>query len=265
MPSITYLGKTLHYQKTGMGKAVMLLHGFGEDASIFQHQITALEDKYTVLVPHLPGIGLSDFNAAIVSIADMALAINAILLHENIETCVMLGHSMGGYITLAFADKFPKKITGFALIHSSALADNEEKKESRTKAIALMQEHGGAAFLRNTIPNLFSKESKKDREAAIDNLINTATNFATETLQHFYKLMINRPDRQQVLTNADVPVLFIIGEEDAAVLLKDVMPQTKMPKIAYITILENVGHMGMLEATEKVNDSILHFLETISD
>ena len=130
-----YQGKNVSYQMTGEGNAVVLLHGFGEDSTIFNHQIDLLKDVCLLIVPDLPGSGLSDFNEQLDSIDAFATCIHALLQNHNIDKCIMLGHSMGGYITLAFAALFPSYLNKFGLIHSTAFADSEEKKIIRQKII----------------------------------------------------------------------------------------------------------------------------------
>ena len=132
--------KKFHYKKTqivyktsGEGLPVILLHGFGEDATIWDKQVSYLKDHCQLITPDLPGSGLSSFDDADAENSDSieyyADMIEALLKYEDINSCILLGHSMGGYITLAFAEKYPEKLRGFGLIHSTAFADTEEKKQ----------------------------------------------------------------------------------------------------------------------------------------
>jgi len=134
--SIPFKDTELSYRKLGMGKALVLVHGFGEDGHVWDQQLAVLEQSMLVLIPDLPGTGKSGrWNDAHVDIADYAKALIAILDAEGIDTCCLLGHSMGGYITLAFAELYPERLTGFGLIHSTAYADSDEKKTNRLKAV----------------------------------------------------------------------------------------------------------------------------------
>ncbi len=141
--SITYHHSTLSYQKSGMGKALVLLHGFGEDGHVWDQQKAILEQSMMVIIPDIPGTGKSErWNEEGIEIADYAKAILAILDAEAISTCCLLGHSMGGYITLAFAELFPERLEAFGLIHSTAYADSNEKKANRLKAVELIEAYG---------------------------------------------------------------------------------------------------------------------------
>jgi pimeloyl-ACP methyl ester carboxylesterase len=264
-----YTDGPISYLDAGKGLPVVLLHGFGEDADVWNEQIAFLKNHCRLIVPHLPGSGLSvftneDSNTA-ATIEYYADAVHALLEHENINSCLMLGHSMGGYITLAFAEKYPGLLKGFGLIHSTAFADSEEKKQTRLKGISMMEEYGGYAFLKNTTPNLFASKFKAMHPEKIEALIETGKSFSVRALQQYYKAMMNRPDRTQVLKDSEVPVLFVLGTEDVAAPMQDVLKQTHLPKISFVHILEDTGHMGMWEDSKKMNDALFEFITDVND
>lgn len=263
------------YRIMGEGIDVVLLHGFGEDSNIWNNQIDFLTPHCRLIVPDLPGSGRSVLcnNEELPSVSThqpssieyYADQVRALLQHENISSCIMLGHSMGGYITLSIAENFPSLLNGFGLIHSSAFADTDEKKETRLRSIILMEDYGAQRFLKNTTPLLFGQLFKNESPEKVNNLIERGNNFSKLTLQQYYTAIMKRPDRTAVLKASDVPVLFIIGTEDIAAPMEDVLQQVHLPKIAYIHILEQTGHMGMLEDAEKMNTAILEFIKaTIS-
>lgn len=256
-------GSTIHYLDTGKGNTIVLLHGFGEDSQIWNRQIALLSQNYRLIVPDLPGSGNSSMLSTPDTIEAYANAIEALLNHLSVNKCIILGHSMGGYITLAFAEAYPERLLGWGLIHSTAFADSEEKKLNRQRGIELMQQYGTYAFLRNTIPNLFADSYKKQETKVLDELIESAKAFTAEACCAYYKAMKNRPDRTHVLSSSKKPVLFILGTEDVAAPLNDLLQQVHLPPTAYIHILENVGHMGMLEATDEVNMRIAAFAADI--
>ncbi len=172
----------------------------------------------------------------------------------------MLGHSMGGYITLAFAEKYPAMLTSLGLINSTAFADSEEKKKTRARAIETIAEYGALAFLKTTIPTLFGPKFKEIYPEKVNELIETGSGFTSEALQQYYRAMMERPDRTHVLKSNPAPVLFVTGTEDAAVPMQDVLKQTHLPDKSYIHVLQNVGHMSMWEATEELNRHLLAFI-----
>lgn len=256
---LLYQDKKIHYRVIGNGQPVFLLHGFGEDGEIFDLQVAHLKRKFQLIVPDLPGSGLSEMIVDM-SIEGMAKVIYAILKQEKIETCPVIGHSMGGYIMLALVEKYGKHISAFGLFHSSAYADGEEKIAARKKAIDFIGQNGAYDFLKTAIPNLFAEKSKEKLKTTIAKLIEQGHNFSGQSLVSYYEAMIRRPDRTEILKKATVPVLFIIGKYDNAVPVKDMLQQSHLPKKSYIHTLQESGHMGMLEETDKCNQILEKFL-----
>lgn len=246
----------ISYYVYGKGVSLLLIHGFAETHSIWSRQVKYLSAYCTVIVPDLPGSGRSElYNTAEknISIDDLAACIYSIIKKENIAQCIMLGHSMGGYITLAFAEKYQEKLKAIGLVNSTAFADSEEKKQNRIKGIKMMETYGSFAFLKTSIPGLFAEQFKDEHADAITNLIEEGKKFQKENLQQYYYAMMQRPDKTQVLKSSKLPVLFVMGTEDKAAPLSDVLKQAHLPEISYIHIVENVGHMSMWEAPGKLN------------
>ena len=264
--SFDFDGKQMGYQKTGTGPAVILLHGFGEDHRVFNNTVTVLEKSYTVYTPDLPGTGMSFIHTfpTHFSIEYLADSIAALLQYEKIEDCILLGHSMGGYTTMAFAKKYPQYLKGFGLLHSTALPDTPIKIENRLRSISFIEKFGAATFLETTTPNLFGKYSKENQYHIIDALITDNASQPAASLVAYYQAMMERPNLTGVLETTTLPVLFILGTEDIAVALEDTLPQTKLPKSAYLYVLENCGHMGMLEQPTTFNNAVLDFLDKVN-
>ena len=264
--SFEFDNRQMGYVKTGAGPAVILLHGFGEDHHIFTSTVTALEKKYTVYTPDLLGTGMSSINTfpSNFSIEYLADSIAALLQHEKIENCTLLGHSMGGYVTVAFAKKYPQYLKGFGLLHSTALPDTPIKIENRLRGITFIQKFGTTSFLETTAPNLFGTYTQKNHPQLITEFIQSIPSFSNGALTSYYQAMMQRPDLTSVLETTPLPVLFILGDQDIAVALEDTLPQTKMPNTAYLYVLENCGHMGMLEQPIHFNNAVLGFLDKVN-
>jgi pimeloyl-ACP methyl ester carboxylesterase len=268
--TIVYQSARIFYRIAGQGKPVILLHGFGEDGSIWQNQATFLQNHFHLIIPDLPGSGTSE------SIADMTMDGMAGLVKEIItiefpETSneagsfVLIGHSMGGYITLAFAQNYPAIPAAFGLFHSSAFADSEEKKTSRLKSIEFINKNGAYEFLKTSLPGLFwhgHNGLKAINPYEID-LVENGKNFSPAALVAYYYAMINRPDRITVLQNFNRPVLFIIGENDPAIPFDQSLKQCYLPIESHVHILRNSAHMGMLEEPEKCNGILFDFLNAV--
>ena len=168
----------LDYKITGEGLPVVLIHGFAEDSSIWDNQVEYLKNDYQLIIPDLPGSGASGMINTLVSegeglgvrpigMEDYAECIKHILDEEKIGKCIMIGHSKGGYITLAFAEKYPASLISFGLFHSSAYADDDAKVEIRKKAIGFIETNGTEAFLKTSIPGLFYDRGNSNQPDAL--------------------------------------------------------------------------------------------------
>lgn len=266
---IQYNNNPVVYFVTGEGPVVLLLHGFGEDSRVWEYQVEQLKYSFKLILPDLPGSGKSP----VISIKDYAgLTIDlyadivkSILLEEGVNVCTVIGHSMGGYIALAFAEHFPEMLNGLGLFHSTAYADTEERIGIRKKGISFIQKYGAQEFLKQSIPNLFGKAFSDAHPEEVEKLIHRAGNFSKEALVQYYEAMIERPDRTIVLKNFLKPVLFIIGEEDKSVYLQDSLNQCHTPLLSLINILPAVAHMGMWEQKDQTTATMTKFLNYIID
>jgi pimeloyl-ACP methyl ester carboxylesterase len=259
-------GNKVVYHISGEGETIMFIHGFGEDDEVWENQVEFLKDKFRIIIPDLPGSGESGVTANM-SMEGMADIIKRILDTEFSEAqssgkfmgVCMIGHSMGGYITLAFAEKYPGYLRAYGLFHSTAFADTEEKKATRRKGIDFINEHGAFEFLKTTTPNLFSPFTHAEKPELIDKQIKRLNNFSAGALVSYYEAMIQRPDRTHILSNSTIPVLFIAGKSDNAIPLSDCLKQCWLPALSCIHILGYSGHMGMLEEPGKTNLILEHF------
>jgi pimeloyl-ACP methyl ester carboxylesterase len=257
--TIQYENKKIFYRSIGSGKPVMLVHGFGEDGSVWNKQVEFLKDNYYLVVPDLPGSGRSEM-VSDMSIEGMAEVLHSIIHSENIDKWTVIGHSMGGYITLALAETYWNHVETFGLFHSTAFPDTEEKIQTRKKGIEFIKQHGAFEFLKTATPNLFSPNSKLQIPNSIEDFLSGLASFSAEALIAYYNAMMKRPDRTTVLKKSEKPVLFIAGEHDNAIPLNDILKQCYLPEKSYFHLLKNSGHMGMMEETETVNRILADFL-----
>ena len=140
-----FLGKQIYYTIAGQGRPLLFIHGFAEDNQVWKYQQEALQKNYRLIIPDLPGSGRSPLTQPF-SMELAADCIRQILKEEKIERTILFGHSMGGYITLAFAEKYPDCLTAFGLLHSTAYADSAEKKAGRQRGIDFIRTHGSYEF-----------------------------------------------------------------------------------------------------------------------
>lgn len=271
MPFLHFKNKKIFYRLEGKGNPVFLVHGFAEDGSVWDNQVETLKQKNLLIIPDLPGSVSSEMLDGKASIDDYAEVIKAIAEETNLTnkaendgTFCMIGHSMGGYITLAFAEKYPQMLNSFGLFHSSAIADSEEKVAIRKKGIEFIRKNGTESFLKTAVPNLFSEETKKEKSELISDLFDMGKSISAEALIQYYHAMISRPDRTSVLKNFQKPILFIAGKNDMAVPLPASLEQMSMPPLCDMHILQHSGHMGMWEEIELSNSYLSKFLNELN-
>lgn len=247
----------LHYTSTGLGNTIVLIHGFCENSTCFNEQVFLLKDHYNIVTIDLPGHGQSPVIPSF-SMSGLADEIKAVLDNLNITECVLLGHSMGGYATLAFAKKYHTMLTGFGLMHSTANADNEERKKKRDQGIALVKEKGAAIYVRNFIPPLFAPDTSKE---LIEARQVSNSNITAEAVIACLEAMKNRDDSNAFIQETNLPVAFFIGKQDVLIPEADMLAQAASAKTAKVVYLEKAAHMGMLEVPEQVKEGIRTFAE----
>ncbi|GAA5035715.1 alpha/beta hydrolase [Marivirga lumbricoides] len=251
----------IHSEETGKGYPVVLLHGYGETHHIWNNYTNKLSPKYRVLTPDLPGFGKSDALPYDHSLDVVANSIYDWLKKKNISECIMIGHSLGGYVTLEIAKKFPNIISGIGLLHSSALADTEDKKLGREKSIEFIQKHGVPKFIESFVPMLFMEENRAAYSAEIDKLVEEGKKIPEKIMTDYMLAMRDRSDSRDFLLEFEKPLLFIFGEKDTSVPLARSKEQIKYIQQPYLRSLPDTGHMGMFEKEEEVYKAISKFIE----
>jgi 3-oxoadipate enol-lactonase len=238
------------YRKFGAGPALVLLHGFPEDGGLWKPVWDMLAKQFTVIVPDLPGSGGSTWDSENITIEQMAESVHEVLRHEQVEMAVVAGHSMGGYTAMAFADMYPECLQGLSMVHSLATADTDEKKETRRKSIELIRKGGNQPFVKQMIPNLFAKAYKEGHPDIIKQQVERGLKLKPVNLIAFYNAMINRPDRTRILSKLGCAVQWIIGKEDNIASPENVLKQSKLAIVNFVSIYKGCGHMSMLEKPE---------------
>jgi pimeloyl-ACP methyl ester carboxylesterase len=237
----------LEYNDYGNGFPLILLHGFCESRALWKYCDQELATRYRVIVPDLPGFGESRLEEPEVSMEFFAEKVRELLDNLKIDQCIMIGHSLGGYVTLAFAEKYEHRLKGFGLFHSTALADTEEKKENRNKTYTFIEKHGVPLFAQSFVAPLFSLRNREILKAEITELIEIASSSSEAGVLETTKAMRDRPDRTEVLRKTSVPVLFVVGKKDGSVPLEKSLEQCHLAKHSIVHFLSEAGHMGMIE------------------
>lgn len=254
----SYRAARFHYRDTGKGKAVILLHGFLENQGMWEPLTAELQSNYRCIAPDLPGHGDSENLGYIHTMEEMADMVYALLQKLRLRKVVLCGHSMGGYVSLAFAEKYPDHVKGLVLLNSTARADSLQKKEDRRRAIDLVKQNAGS-FIRNSIPHLFRPKSRNLYRREIAALKQDALKMSPQGIVAALEGMRIRPDREVLLHLAPYHVLFLAARRDPVLPLHDLEEQARAGRV--ISHFTENGHMSHMEDREAVHTYIHHFLK----
>ncbi|MDO9510313.1 MAG: alpha/beta fold hydrolase [Bacteroidales bacterium] len=255
-----YQNKKIHFTDQGEGKTIVLLHGFMESLGIWTNISNDLSKNFRIICIDLPGHGLSECIAEEHSMELMADVVKHVLNHLNVDKCVLIGHSMGGYVSLAFAAKNESMLMGLGLFHSSALPDNEETRINRDRTITLV-EADKTRFIAQFIPDLFAPHNQEKYSKEISNLVKTSSQMSRESVIAALLGMKNRRGALDVLTESAFPILFIAGRHDNRIPYDKILAQSMLPQRSELSMLGDVGHMAYIEAADDSLLIIKHFAE----
>ncbi|MBL4746328.1 MAG: alpha/beta hydrolase [Flavobacteriaceae bacterium] len=252
---ITYRNAPLSFNQQGKGTAVILLHGFLENKSMWENTVTVLEKRNRVICIDLLGHGASENTGYIHSMDEMAMAVKAVLNHLKIRKVMFIGHSMGGYVALAFAALFPENTKGVCLLNSSTMNDSPEKVIHRNRAVIALKNHLDT-FIKIAIPNLFAQHSKTSFLQEIDAVTLEALTTSKQGAIAATEGMKIRKNYTEFFGNSSFKKLVILGKEDPILDLKTQLELYKNSTIS-IAVLER-GHMSHIESF----DAMIHALKT---
>ena len=253
----------LNFEISGHGKEnLVLLHGFMENLTIWNEMEKSLSDHFTLIKIDLPGHGKSDVLKEIHTMELMAEEVKKVTDHLKTDQFHLLGHSMGGYATLAFAEKFPEKLKSLTLFFSTYFADDAEKKEQRRKSLRIIKE-AYPNYVRAGIPNLFNANEKDILEGKINLAKEIALSTKNEGVLAAVKGMIERTDKSEIIKSFEGKILIISGKHDNAVNTKKTLEN--LPEKTNIkSYLLDCGHNGHWEKPEIcasiINTELLHHL-----
>ena len=250
----------LNYTDNGHGKIIVLLHGFCESLNLWKQIEEQLSCFCRVICIDLPGYGDSRYLGEKISMEWFADQVDDLTQELNIKSYSVVGHSLGGYVSLALAEKFPVKIETMTLFHSTAFADTEEKKINRDKAAGFIERNGVDTFMNSFVAPLFAEPNREKCKADIANLSQDGRRSDQDAVINTIMAMKNRPDRTSVLNTFNKPALLIIGENDVAVPLEDSLKLAEMGSHTEALILKNCGHMGMFEKPSTTLTKLKEFL-----
>lgn len=249
----------VNYQDEGEGQeTLVLLHGLMNSLDVWASYVFKFMKEIRVVAIDLLGHGETGDSSEIHTMEHQADMVKTVLDHIGVSNCVIVGHSMGGYVSLAFAELYPNYVKGLCLLNSHALMDTDTAKENRRKTCEFIA-NNRAGFIVSFIPELFYVENRERLYPEIKDLQDTAMQMKAESIISAQRGMMERPSRLDVLANSKFPILFIAGKKDPRIVMESIFAQAMMPFHAEIMMLDNVAHMAHIEAPKKVQHRLLSF------
>ena len=260
MNQIDYKNTKISYSDTGKGTAIVLLHGFLENQTMWQNLVPELSKKHRIITIDLLGHGESGCVGYVHSMEDNAEAVHSVLQELRIRKAIFVGHSMGGYVALAFAELYPAALKGLVLLNSTSKADSEERKTNRSRAIkAVKKDYIG--FIRLSIANLFNPDNRERLVDEIEKVRVEALKTPLQGIVASLEGMKIRKDREILLRSATYPILLILGRKDPVLNYEYGLKQIENTSIKLITFPD--GHMSHIENQKELAKVLLDFFRGV--
>lgn len=262
MAEINYENVRVNFETTGMGPVAVLLHGFLEDLSMWDSLAEELSENHRVIRIDLLGHGGTGNLGSIHSMEEQAKMVRAVLSELDVRRFSVVGHSMGGYVALALAELIPDQIRGLCLMNSTSLADTEEKRINRDRAVqAVKQNH--KSFVRIAIPMLFAPGNRSRFKREIAEITRSSLKMSSQGIAAALEGMKIREDRSEIFKRGEFEKLMVIGEQDPALDVDSLFPQTQYPGVK--SVLFKDGHMSHIENQKELAVSLKEFLKEADD
>lgn len=253
-----FKGIDVFYRDQGLGKAVVLLHGFLENSGMWNDLIPEISKSNRVVAIDLLGHGQTGCLGYIHTMESMAECVDEVLSHLKIDESIIIGHSMGGYVALAYADLFPDKVLGLCLMNSSALPDTEERQINRDRAImAVKQNH--STFISLSVTNLFAPHNREKLAKEIELATNEAMKTPLQGIVAALEGMKIRKNKAFILKLKTFKKMMIIGRMDPVLEYDVLLNQTKGTDVEIVEFSD--GHMSHIENKYDLTYNILRLIE----
>jgi pimeloyl-ACP methyl ester carboxylesterase len=261
MPFQSIHGFELFFTDQGAGPTVALIHGFPLDSRMWDAQAAELSDCCRVIRPDLRGFGRSASQVPF-SIESLADDLHELLKAIKAMPVVLAGLSMGGYVALAYARKYPTDLRGMILVDTRADGDTPEGKANRQKMIALARQSGSEAIADVMLPRLLAPDAPRSRPQVAKALRSLMESCPPKTIEHALMAMRDRPDQTPFLASIPVPTLIIVGDADAITPPEVARAMHEQVPNSHLEVIRGAGHMAPMEQPAQVNQAIRHFMGT---
>lgn len=250
--------------QSGSGFPVVLLHGFCESGNIWESFSEELSKKFQVFCPDLPGFGKSPLPSNGFTLEEVADLLVAWARDLGINSAIIIGHSLGGYISLETLRKYPEFSPAIGLFNSTAFEDPPDKKENRNKLIEFIKKNGVAPFLSTFVPSLFYPKNVEAHQATIDQIRNEGLSIPPESVMSYAAAMRDRVDSTDLLKTYQDRILLISGEYDQNVPIEKSREMAKHLVEENVYIIPDSAHMSLFEQSELCHEAIVKFVKKFS-
>ena len=260
MKSILFKNTRISYTDSGKGTAIVLLHGFLENKTMWNAFIPEFSKKHRIITIDLLGHGETECLGYVHSMEDNADAIHAVLTELRIRKAVLVGHSMGGYVALAFAELYPDNVKGLVLLNSTSRADSEERKLNRDRAIKAVKQ-SFTNFISLSIANLFSEGNRERLKDQIELVKKEALKTPLQGIVASLEGMKIRMDREVILHLTPYPKMLILGKKDPVLNYEENLEQIEETNVQLVTFPD--GHMSHTENETELTSVLLNFFKKV--
>ncbi len=256
----TIAGFEMAFEDQGQGMAVVLIHGYPLQRQIWTPQVAALSQRFRVITPDLRGFGESQPVMGPITMELLANDVHALLQARGVRTAVIGGHSMGGYVALAFARQYPEMLRGLILVNSRASADSEAGRAGRAAAASRARRDGARAIADDMLPKLLAAHTLQRQPHLAASVHAMMTAVQPDVLAEAQLGMAARRDSHDVLETLFLPVLIVAGAHDALIPFSEAERMASLVPGARLAALEDSGHLASLEAPDACNAALWDFL-----
>lgn len=243
---------------------LLLIHGFPLDHTLWQPNREALEQVAHVMAPDLLAFETAEEVPAVLTMEHFAEQLKAQLDANGIQRTVLCGLSMGGYVALAFLERWPERVAGIILCNTRSIADTEEAKEGREATALDVLAKGSEVIARAMVPKLLSEKTRSTVPELAKTVEAMIARQRPEAIAAASRGMALRPDRTHVLRASDTPTLIITGENDALMPLATSEAMATAAPRSTLVVLPEAGHLSNMEAPDGFNSAVVDLLRTLA-
>lgn len=260
----SYSGGRIHYSDSGNGTVIVLLHGYLESSEVWNGFAEKLKSEFRIISVDLPGHGLSDVYGEVHSMEFMATAVKNLVDSLDLKKVFLLGHSLGGYVALAFLELFPEYLLGYCLFHSQPFADTPAALEKRRREIEIVKAGKKNMMYPDNIIRMFAPSNLEKFSDSLRKSKDIASQIPGEGITAILNGMMIRPSRLSFMEDGKIPCLWILGLMDNYIPCNIIRANVNLPPNARVIVLKESGHLGFIEEEENSLRAITEFVNSIS-